>query len=142
MRIFIADSDGGYRQPSRILGQFVDNLAEWTGAREAVRVQWPTPGKVNPRRSHTWESAAAAGVADVSRLVRLHPSDPLVLIGVCSGTRVIYDWMDAHPEDLDRVVAVGMMKMTTGDDSPLRQGAGTGSRFDLVDTEALQRRNF
>ena len=24
-----------------------------------------------------------------------------MLIGVCSGTRVIYDWMDAHPEDLD-----------------------------------------
>ena len=72
-------------------------------------MQWPTPGKVNPRRSHTWESAAAAGVADVSRLVRLHPSEPLVLIGVCSGTRVIYDWMDAHPEDLDRVVAVGMI---------------------------------
>ena len=109
VRIFIADSDGGYRQPSRILGRFVDNLAEWAGAREAVRVQWPTPGQVNPRRSHTWESAAAAGVADVSRLVRLHPSDPLVLIGVCSGTRVIYDWMDAHPEDLDRVVAVGMI---------------------------------
>lgn len=109
VRIFIADSDGGYRQPSRILGRFVDNLAEWTGAREAVRVQWPTPGKVNPRRSHTWEPAAAAGVADLSRLVRLHPSDPIVLIGVCSGTRVIYDWMDAHPEDLDRVAAVGMI---------------------------------
>ena len=40
------------------------------------------------------------------------------------------------------VVAAGMMKIATGDDSPLRQGAGTGSRLDLVDTEALRRRNF
>ena len=32
------------------------------------------------------------------------------------------------------LVAAGIMKMTTGDDSPLRQDAGTGSRLDLVDT--------
>ena len=32
------------------------------------------------------------------------------------------------------MVAVGMMKMATGDDSPLRQGAGIGSRLYLVDT--------
>lgn len=109
MRILIADSDGGYRQPSAILGRFTDDLAEWTGAREVVRVQWPAPGALGRRRSHTWESASAAGVADLNRLVRLHPSDPLVLIGVCCGTRVIHDWMDAHPEDLDRVAAVGLV---------------------------------
>jgi hypothetical protein len=40
------------------------------------------------------------------------------------------------------VVAAEMMKMATGDDLPLRQGAGTGSRLDIMDTEALQRRNF
>jgi hypothetical protein len=40
------------------------------------------------------------------------------------------------------VAAAGMMKMATGADLPLRQGAGTGSRLDLVDTEALRRRNF
>ena len=40
------------------------------------------------------------------------------------------------------VVAAGMMKMATGDDSPLRQGAGMGSRLDLVDTEALWWRNL
>ena len=40
------------------------------------------------------------------------------------------------------VVAVGMMKMATGDDFPLRQGAETGSRLDLMDIEALQRWNF
>lgn len=109
MRIFIADSDGGYRKPSRILGRFVSELSDWTGARETVKVQWPAPGGFGRRRSHTWESAAAAGVADLNRLVRLHPSDPIILIGVCSGTRVIHDWMDAHPEDLDRVAAVGMI---------------------------------
>lgn len=109
MRILIADSDGGYRQTSAILGRFVEDLLGLTGAREAVRVQWPAPGAVGRRRSHTWESSAAAGVADLNRLVRLHPSDDLVLIGACCGTRVIHDWMDAHPEDLDRVVAVGLV---------------------------------
>jgi hypothetical protein len=38
--------------------------------------------------------------------------------------------------------AAGMMKMATGDDLPLQQGAGTGSRLDLMDTEALLQRNF
>lgn len=109
MRIFIADSDGGYRQPSRVLGGFVEALTARTGAGSAVRVQWPAPGEVGRRRSHTWESASAAGVADLSRLVRLHPSDRMVLIGVCSGSRVIYDWMDEHPESLDRIAAVGMV---------------------------------
>ena len=109
MRIFIADSDGGYQQPSRILGRFVEQVARATNATTTVRVQWPAPGVVNPRRSHTWESAAAAGVADLNRLVHLHPSDDVVLIGVCSGARVIYDWMDAHPDSVDRVRAVGMV---------------------------------
>ena len=40
------------------------------------------------------------------------------------------------------VVAAGMMKMATGDDSPLWQGAGIGSRFVFMDTETLRRRNF
>ena len=34
------------------------------------------------------------------------------------------------------VLAAGMMKMATGDDLPLRQGAGMGSREVLVATEA------
>ena len=34
------------------------------------------------------------------------------------------------------VVAAGMMKMATGDDSPLRQGAGKGLDWFSVATEA------
>ncbi len=34
------------------------------------------------------------------------------------------------------VVATGMMKMATGDDFPLRQGAGKGLDWFLVATEA------
>lgn len=109
MRILIADSDGGYGPPSAILGRFLESLVERTGAARAVRVQWPAPGVITPRRSHTWETAAAAGVADLNRLVRLHPSDLLVLVGVCSGSRVIYDWLEANPEQLDRVAVVGMV---------------------------------
>ena len=39
-------------------------------------------------------------------------------------------------------VAVGMMKMATGDDSPLRQGAEMGSRLVFADKETLRRRKF
>ena len=34
--------------------------------------------------------------------------------------------------------SVGMMKMATGDNSPLRQGAGIGSYWFLVATEACR----
>ena len=40
------------------------------------------------------------------------------------------------------MVAVGMMKMATGDDSPLRQGAGMGSRLVFDGYRALRRWNF
>ena len=50
------------------------------GARDTVRVQWPHPGEGGHARPHSWESAAAAGVAD-----------------------------DANPDLLDRVAAVGLI---------------------------------
>jgi hypothetical protein len=40
------------------------------------------------------------------------------------------------------MVAVGMMKMATGDDFPLRQGAKTGSRLVFHGYRGLRRRNF
>jgi hypothetical protein len=40
------------------------------------------------------------------------------------------------------MVAVRMMKMATGDDLPLRQGAGTGSRLVFLGYRGLRRRNF
>jgi len=40
------------------------------------------------------------------------------------------------------VVAAGMMKMATGDDSPLRQGARMGSRLVYRGYRALRWRNF
>ena len=40
------------------------------------------------------------------------------------------------------VVATGMMKMATGDDSPLWQGAGIGSRLVFSGYRGLRRQNF
>jgi hypothetical protein len=40
------------------------------------------------------------------------------------------------------MVAAGMMKMATGDDFPLRQGAETGSRLVFRGYRGLRRRNF
>ncbi|KRY04459.1 hypothetical protein T12_15567, partial [Trichinella patagoniensis] len=37
--------------------------------------------------------------------------------------------------------SAGMMKMATGEGSPLRQGAGTGSRLVFGGYRGLQRRN-
>ena len=109
MRIFIADIDGGYRPESRFPDWFVDGLTSRIGARSTVRVQWPEPGARGTSRPHTWESAAAAGAADLNRLIRLHPSDDIVLIGGGCGTRVIHDWLDAHPVMHDRIAAVGLI---------------------------------
>ena len=51
-----------------------------------------------------------------------------------SAPRVDYSLLDME--------SAGMMKMATGEGSPLWQGAGTGSRLDLVHTEALWWWNF
>lgn len=109
MRVLIADSVGAYGRTSEIIDRFADRLVELTGVSTQVRVQWPEPDDAHPRRSRTWETASAAGTADLDRLVRLHPSDQLILIGSCCGCRVIHDWMDAHPESVDRVAAVGLV---------------------------------
>ncbi|MDX2358315.1 hypothetical protein [Dietzia sp. PP-33] len=109
MRILIADGDGAYRHSSGVLDEFVGDLAARLGAGPPVRVQWPEPEETRLRRPRTWDAAAAAGVADLARLVGLHPSDGIVLLGCCCGSRVVQDWMTAHPEQLDRVVAVGLI---------------------------------
>lgn len=109
VRILIADSVGTYGRTSSVIDRFADRLVELTGVSTQVRVQWPEPDDAHRRRSRTWETASAAGAADLDRLVRLHPSDPLILVGCCCGCRVIHDWMDAHPESLDRVAAAGLI---------------------------------
>jgi len=40
------------------------------------------------------------------------------------------------------MVAAGMMKMAIGDDFPLRQGAGMGSRLVFGGYRGLRRQNF
>lgn len=134
VRILIADGDGGYRQSTEVVDEFADRLASRLGTRPPVRVQWPEPDAIRLRRPRTWRAASAAGVADLARLVRLHPSDPLVLVGCMCGSRIIHDWMDAYPDQLDRVAAVGLIsdpfrpagRTTPGVPDPGGQGvAGT-----------------
>lgn len=109
MRILIADSDGAYRPAAGVIDHFAAGLARRLSARPPVRVQWPQPEEARLRRPRTWDAAAAAGVADLARIVRLHPSDELILLGSRCGCRVIQDWLAACPDQLDRVVAVGLL---------------------------------
>lgn len=109
MRVLIADGVGGYRQSAGVMDDFVDALGSRLGAHASVRVQWPEPEQARPHRPRTWDAASSAGVADLARLVGLHPSDEIVLLGCCCGCRVIHDWLEAYPEQLDRVVAVGLI---------------------------------
>ncbi|MFN3338356.1 MAG: hypothetical protein ACK40Z_01530 [Dietzia sp.] len=130
MRVLIADGDGGYRHSTGIMDDFVDDLVSRLDARASVRVQWPEPEQTRLHRPRTWEAASAAGVADLARLVGLHPSDGIVLLGCCCGCRVIHDWLDAYPEQLDRVLAVGLLadplrprdRWLPGTDDPGGQG--------------------
>lgn len=109
MRILIADGDGGYRHSPGIIDEFAATLSDRLATRPPIRVQWPEPEEIRLHRPRTWDAAAAAGVADLARLVRLHPSDGIVLLGCCCGCRVVQDWMEAYPEQLDRVIAVGLI---------------------------------
>lgn len=109
MRILIADSDGAYRHTAGVIDHFAAALATRLSARPPVRVQWPQPEETRLRRPRTWDAASAAGVADLARIVRLHPSDEIILLGSRCGCRVIQDWLEAYPDQLDRVVGVGLM---------------------------------
>lgn len=143
MRLFIADTDGEFRSFDDTIDERAHELTDRLGLEPAVRVQFPEPGDL-PRNAHTWESSAAAGSADLSRLVRLHPSDPVMLIGISSGCRVIHDWLDSNPDQLDRVVAVGMIadpyrprdRWLPGQEDPGGQGVA-GSRLGPIPDRTL-----
>ncbi|MDV7999940.1 hypothetical protein [Rhodococcus sp. IEGM 1408] len=109
MRILIADGDGGYRHSVAVIDEFAATLATRLGARPPVRVQWPEPDETRLRRPRSWDAASAAGVADLARIVRLHPSDEIILLGSRCGCRVVQDCLEAYPDQVDRVVGVGLM---------------------------------
>lgn len=109
MRILIADGDGGYRHSVTVVDEFAATLAARLGARPPVRVQWPAPDGTRLRRPRSWDAASAAGVADLARIVQLHPSDEIILLGSCCGCRVVHGWLEAYPDQVDRVVGVGLM---------------------------------
>lgn len=109
MRILIADGDGGYRHSVGVIDDFAAGLATRLGAQPPIRVQWPEPDETRLHRPRTWDAASTAGVADLARIVRLHPSDEIVLLGSRCGCRVVQDWLEAYPDQVDRVVGVGLM---------------------------------
>lgn len=130
MRILIADGDGGYRHSPGVVDHFAADLATRLDARPPIRVQWPEPEETRLHRPRTWEAASTAGVADLARIVGLHPSDGIVLLGCRCGCRVVQTWLEMYPEQLDRVIAVGLIadpfrprdRWLPGTDDPGGQG--------------------
>ena len=83
------------------------HLADKQGC-DAIRVEWPA--SIAPiGGSHSWNDAAKIGVADIDRILRENPGEPAVLMGYSGGCKVVHDWLDTRPQQLDRIAAVGLM---------------------------------
>lgn len=75
-----------------------------------VRIEWPASmARIGGNLS--WDKAAAIGVADLDRIVRAHPGEPVILLGYSGGCKVIHDWIDAQPHTVreSRIAAVGLL---------------------------------
>lgn len=58
----------------------------------------------------SWHNAAHGGVLDIDEAIRhLGPEDRVILLGYSGGCKVIHDWLDARPQHLWRVAAVGLL---------------------------------
>lgn len=75
---------------------------------DAVRVEWPASiGPIGGNLS--WTDATRIGMGALDRILADHPGEPVVLLGYSGGCKVVHDWLDANPDRLDRVAAVGFM---------------------------------
>lgn len=73
----------------------------------AIRVEWPASiGPIGGNLS--WTEAARIGMAAVDEILEVNPG-PVVLLAYSGGCKVVHDWLDANPDRLDRVAAVGFM---------------------------------
>ena len=90
-----------------ILFHAVGRLAALQGAGVAM-VEWPA--SIAPiGGSQSWSDAAKIGLADIDRILRENPAEPVVLMGYSGGCKVVHDWLDTRPQQLERIAAVGLM---------------------------------
>lgn len=111
MRILVRDGIGTAGSSSGVVDITAHRLAALTGA--AVEwVSWPAAMAGVGGRS-TWTAGARRGLADLRRRVGAGGTadwgDELVLLAYSGGNRIVHDFLDAHPEQLGRVRAVGLM---------------------------------
>lgn len=73
-----------------------------------VRVEWPASiGPVGGGMS--WSDAAKIGVEEVDQILAANPLEPVVLLGYSGGCKVVHDWLETRPSQLDRIAAVGFI---------------------------------
>lgn len=90
-----------------ILFHAVGRLAALQGAGVAM-VEWPA--SIAPiGGNQSWSDAAKIGLADIDRILRENPAEPVVLMGYSGGCKVVHDWLDTRPQQLERIAAVGLM---------------------------------
>ena len=90
-----------------ILRTAAKHLADKQGC-PAIRVEWPASiGPIGGNLS--WNDATRIGMGALDRILADHPGEPVVLLGYSGGCKVVHDWLDANPDRLGQVAAVGLM---------------------------------
>lgn len=111
MLIVYADGIGTNAIPAEdarsVLWKVAERLARLQGG-TAIRVEWPASiGPIGGRMS--WNDATKIGITEVDRILAANPTEPVVLLGYSGGCKVVHDWMDARPDKLEQVKAVGLV---------------------------------
>lgn len=74
---------------------------------EAIRVEWPASiGPIGGNLS--WTDAAKIGMAGIDEILAANPG-PVVLLAYSGGCKLVHDWLEANPDRLEQVAAVGFM---------------------------------
>lgn len=111
MRILVCDGIGTAGSTSGVVDVTAHRLARLTGA-EVEWVRWPA-AMAGVGGHSTWSAGVRRGLADLRRRVDAGGTpaggDELVLLAYSGGNKIVHDFLDAHPEQLPRIRAVGLM---------------------------------
>lgn len=73
-----------------------------------LKAEWPA-SMATVGGPLSWVNAAYRGVLAIDNILADHPGERIILLGYSGGCRVVHDWLDTRPGQLDRIAAVGLM---------------------------------
>lgn len=101
-------SDEGATLINAVVAPLTKSLRDHGHLVRPVRVAWPA-SMAGVGGSKSWDQAAAEGEHNLDELVRAIPEEKVILVAYSGGNKVVHDWLDHNPDQLDRVLAVGLV---------------------------------